>query len=115
VDEPAWSNDLRADQVERALRAAGLRGQRLRGLRVVDRTASDRAGTLRAEGFTPSEISAHELRMAVGRTLGWQLLHLSAFEVTAPGYRFRGAGYGHGVGLCVVGAGRAARGESAAR
>ena len=31
-----------------------------------------------------------------------------------PGYRFRGVGYGHGVGLCVIGAGhRAARGESA--
>lgn len=117
ADEPAWSNELRADQLERALRAAGLRGQRLRGLRVVDRTASRRAGTLHVEGFTPAEISAHELRMAVGRTLGWQLLRSTAFEVTrtAAGYRFRGVGYGHGVGLCVIGAGRrAARGESAA-
>ncbi len=116
ADEPAWSNELRADELERALRAAGLRGQRLRGLRVVDRTASRRAGTLHVEGFTPPEISAHELRMAVGRTLGWQLLRSTAFEVTrtAAGYRFRGVGYGHGVGLCVIGAGRrAARGESA--
>jgi SpoIID/LytB domain protein len=116
ADEPAWSNELRADQVEQALRAAGLRGQRLRGLRVVDRTNSQRADTLRAEGFTPSEISAHELRMAVGRTLGWQWLRSTAFDVTrtAAGYRFRGVGYGHGVGLCVIGAGRrAARGESA--
>ncbi len=117
-DEPAWSNELRADQIEGALRAAGLRGQRLRGLRVVDRTTSQRAGTLRAEGFTPAEISAHELRMAVGRTLGWQLLRSTAFDVTrtSAGYRFRGVGYGHGVGLCVIGAGRrAARGESAAQ
>ena len=116
ADEPAWSNELRAYQVEQALRAAGLRGQRLRGLRVVDRTTSQRAGTLRAEGFTPSEISAHELRMAVGRTLGWQWLRSTAFDVTrtSAGYRFRGVGYGHGVGLCVIGAGhRAARGESA--
>ena len=115
-DEPAWSNDLRADQLEGALRAAGLRGQRLRNLRVVDRTTSRRAGQLRADGFSPPEISAHELRMAVGRTLGWQLLRSTAFEVTrtAAGYRFRGVGYGHGVGLCVIGAGRrAARGESA--
>jgi stage II sporulation protein D len=115
-DEPAWSNELRAEQIEVALRAAGLRGQRLRGLRVVDRTTSRRAGQLRAEGFTPPDISAHELRMAVGRSLGWQLLRSTAFEVTrtATGYRFRGVGYGHGVGLCVIGAGRrAARGESA--
>ena len=115
-DEPAWSNDLRAGQLEGALRAAGLRGQRLRNLRVIDRTTSRRAGLLRVDGFTPPEISAHELRMAVGRTLGWQLLRSTAFEVTrtAAGYRFRGVGYGHGVGLCVIGAGhRAARGESA--
>ena len=55
--------------------------------------------------------------MAVGRTLGWQWLRSTSFEVTrtAAGYRFRGVGYGHGVGLCVIGAGhRAARGESAA-
>ncbi|MGE0363665.1 MAG: SpoIID/LytB domain-containing protein [Vicinamibacterales bacterium] len=117
-DQPAWSSQLRADQLERALRAAGLHGQRLRGLRVVDRTTSRRAGTLHAEGFSPAEISAHELRMAVGRTLGWQWLRSTAFEVTrtAAGYRFRGVGFGHGVGLCVIGAGRrAARGESAAQ
>jgi stage II sporulation protein D len=117
-DEPAWANELRADQIEEALRAAGLRGQRLRSLRVVDRTTSRRAGTVRAEGFTPAEISAHELRMAVGRTHGWQFLRSTAFEVTrtSAGYRFRGVGYGHGVGLCVIGAGRrAARGESAAQ
>ena len=115
-DEPGWSNELRADDVERALRAAGLRGSRLRDLRVLDQTPSRRAGRLRADGFTPAEITAHELRMAVGRTLGWQLLRSTAFTVhrTARGYRFDGVGYGHGVGMCVIGAGRrAARGESA--
>ena len=115
-DEPGWSNELRADDVERALRAAGLRGSRLRDLRVLDQTPSQRAGRLRAEGFAPAEITAHELRMAVGRTLGWQLLRSTAFSVhrTARGYRFDGVGYGHGVGMCVIGAGRrAARGESA--
>ncbi len=102
--------------MERALRAAGLRGSRLRDLRVLDQTPSRRAGRLRADGFTPAEITAHELRMAVGRTLGWQLLRSTAFTVhrTARGYRFDGVGYGHGVGMCVIGAGRrAARGESA--
>jgi hypothetical protein len=45
--------------------------------------------------------------------VGWQALRSTAFDVerTSAGYRFRGRGYGHGVGLCVVGAGnRAARG-----
>ena len=33
-DEPAWESEMRVDQIERALRDAGLRGGRLRNLRV---------------------------------------------------------------------------------
>ena len=49
--------------------------------------------------------------MAVGRTLGWQLLKSTLFDVerTATGYRFRGSGRGHGVGLCVRRIGAAGR------
>jgi SpoIID/LytB domain protein len=115
-DEPGWSRSIITADLERALRAAGLSG-RLHGLSIVDRTPSGRAGRLRVDGFTPNTLSAHEFRMAVGRTLGWQLVRSTAFEVTktAAGYQFDGVGYGHGVGLCVVGAGkRAARGETAA-
>jgi hypothetical protein len=71
---------------------------------------------LRVEGFTPPDISGHELRTAVGRVAGWQLIKSTAFDVerTGRGYRFRGRGFGHGVGLCVIGAGRrAARGATA--
>ncbi|MBL8136989.1 MAG: SpoIID/LytB domain-containing protein [Acidobacteria bacterium] len=115
-DEPGWSRAIASADLERALRAAGLTG-RLRTLSIVDRTASGRAGRLRVDGFTPNTITAHEFRMAVGRTLGWQLVRSTAFDVTKDGavYRFDGVGYGHGVGLCVVGAGRrASRGETAA-
>lgn len=114
-DEPGWSNVIAASDVEKAVRAAGLSG-RLRGLSILDRTPSGRAGLLRADGFTPNTLSAHEFRMAVGRTLGWQIVRSTAFKVSKDGsdYRFDGVGYGHGVGLCVVGAGkRAARGETA--
>ena len=116
ADEPAWSTVLTSAQVERALRAAGLEGRRLKNLSVAERTTSNRAGRLKAEGFEPSTVSAYEFRMAVGRTLGWQLVRSTAFDLLRAdgGYRFNGVGYGHGVGLCVVGAGRrAARGESA--
>ncbi len=115
-DEPGWSRTIPAADLERALRAAGLAG-RLRGLSIVDRTPSGRAGRMRVDGFTPNTLTAHEFRMAVGRTLGWQLVRSTAFDVTKTGaaYQFDGVGYGHGVGLCVVGAGkRAARGETAA-
>ena len=52
----------------------------------------------------------------MGRVGGWQLVKSTAFDVsrTSTGFQFRGRGFGHGVGLCVVGAGtRAARGTSA--
>ncbi|MGE0462769.1 MAG: SpoIID/LytB domain-containing protein [Vicinamibacterales bacterium] len=114
--EPPWQSEIRVADVERALRAAGLRGGRLRGLRVLQRNASGRVVRLRAEGFTPPDISGHDFRMAMGRVGGWQLVKSTAFDVhrTGAGFRFRGRGFGHGVGLCVVGAGaRAARGASA--
>lgn len=115
-DEPAWTSEVAVRDLERALAAAGHRGSRLRGLRVTSRNESGRVASVRIDGFTPNEISGHELRMAVGRVAGWQLLKSTAFDVerTSSGYRFRGRGFGHGVGLCVVGAGRrAARGASA--
>ena len=49
------------------------------------------------------------MRVAVGRTLGWQFIKSTAFELrrTAGEYRFTGHGSGHGVGLCVIGLGLA--------
>ncbi|MGE0815314.1 MAG: SpoIID/LytB domain-containing protein [Vicinamibacterales bacterium] len=115
--EPGWTAEITTADLERALRAAGATGRRLRGVSVLSRTPSDRAGTLRVDGFTPDTISAHELRMALGRTLDVRVLRSTAFEVarSSSGYRFTGVGYGHGVGFGVVCAGnRAARGESTA-
>jgi len=51
----------------------------------------------------------------VGRTLGWQFIKSTMFEVhrTSAGYHFSGHGSGHGVGLCVIGSARlAARGQT---
>lgn len=115
ANEPPWFAEIRVADVERALRAAGLRGGRLRGLRVLQRNQSGRVIRLRADGFSPPEISGNDFRTAVGRVLGWQHVKSTAFDVdrTGNGYRFRGRGFGHGVGLCVVGAGtRATRGDS---
>lgn len=115
-DEPEWTSEVRVADIEQALRAAGHAGSRLRELRVLSRNKSDRVARLRIDGFTPGEISGHEFRMAVGRIAGWQSLKSTSFDIdrTSGGYRFRGRGFGHGVGLCVVGAGkRAARGASA--
>jgi SpoIID/LytB domain protein len=110
--QPRWSADIAARDLERALRAAGWRGDRLRDLRVQARTGSGRVGVLSLRGMTPAEISGQDFRMAVGRALGWQLVKSTDFTLsrTAGGYRFSGQGFGHGVGFCVIGAARRASG-----
>lgn len=112
----AWESDVGVRDIERALRAAGLRGDRVRDIRVLARNQSNRVARVRIDGFTPNEMSGHEFRMAVGRVAGFQAIKSTAFELTRTGggYHFRGRGFGHGVGLCVIGAGsRAARGATA--
>ena len=113
--ELGWESDVRVADIESALRAAGLRGHRLGDLTILARNQSGRVSRIRVEGFTPAEISGPEFRMAVGRVAGWQAIKSTAFDLsrTGSGYHFRGRGFGHGVGLCVVGAGsRASRGAS---
>jgi len=109
-DEPGWVSEVRVGEIEQALREAGLKGSRLRNLRVITRNTSDRVARIAVEGFTPPEMTGHEFRMAVGRVAGWQSIKSTNFDIdrTSTGYRFKGRGFGHGVGLCVIGAGRRA-------
>jgi stage II sporulation protein D len=112
--EPAWSADLTASDLMRALRSGGFRGD-VREIRVTARNDSGRAMRLRLEGLSPVEISGQDLRTMVGRTLGWQFIKSTMFEVhrTSSGYHFSGHGSGHGVGLCVIGSAHlAARGQT---
>ena len=112
---PAWTTEIAAADLRRALEAAGFRGG-LRGIRIAAHHGSGRVARLALDGLTPPEISGQDLRVAVGRTLGWQHIRSTAFELRRAGsaYRFTGHGSGHGVGMCVVGSGRlAAQGRSA--
>jgi SpoIID/LytB domain protein len=113
---PAWSAELSARDLLRALREAGFSGTRIRGVSIDGRTGSGRVARLRIDGVSPSTISGQDLRVAVGRALGWQYIKSTAFEVRrdGDGFRFTGHGSGHGVGLCVIGSARLAeRGETA--
>jgi SpoIID/LytB domain protein len=107
--DPRWENEISARDLQRALAAAGYEG-RLRDLRVTGHTRSGRVAALALRGMTPGEISGQAFRTIVGRSLGWQLLKSTAFELsrTGSGYRFSGHGFGHGVGFCVVGSARRA-------
>jgi hypothetical protein len=65
-------------------------------------------------GLDPASMNSNDFRLALGSTE----LRSTAFTLARSGDRvtFTGRGYGHGVGMCVIGAGRrAARGESAAQ
>jgi SpoIID/LytB domain protein len=106
---PAWTSELHEGDVERALRASGFRGT-LRDLRIASRNASGRVARLALDGLKPDQISGQDFRVAVGRTLGWQHVKSTAFDLRkADGaYRFTGHGSGHGVGLCVIGSARLA-------
>ena len=109
---PAWEAELDAADLWRAFRAAGFRGDRFRDMRIAARNGSGRVARLTLVGLTPPEISGQDLRVVVGRTLGWQHIKSTAFELRRQGppgiqgatYEFNGHGSGHGVGLCVVGA-----------
>jgi hypothetical protein len=101
--------------LKRAFAAAGYRGT-LRGIRVAGRNESGRVARLALDGLTPPDISGQDLRMAVGRTLGWQRIQSTSFELrrSGGGYRFAGHGSGHGVGMCVIGSAKlAVAGKSA--
>jgi len=107
---PAWTAELSEKDLLRALRASGFRGDALRNMRVSTSNRSGRVAQLRLEGLTPDRISGQDLRVAVGRTLGWQHIKSTAFELHMKDgvYRFSGHGSGHGVGLCVIGSARLA-------
>jgi len=110
--EVPWVVDLPAAQIEQALHRAGFDGKRLKDLDVEQRSASGRVTRLRLSGLRPDTIAGDDFRLAIGA----RELRSTSFTVKKVGraFRFTGRGYGHGVGLCVVGAGlRAARGETA--
>jgi stage II sporulation protein D (peptidoglycan lytic transglycosylase) len=116
--QPQWAAELKTADLTKALKAAGFRGDRLREMRVISRNASGRVSKLRVDGFSPDTISGQDFRAAIGPTLGWLLVKSAAFEMERHGdvYHLEGRGYGHGVGMCVIGSvNLAARGQTAAQ
>ena len=112
---PSWSAELAEADLQRALLAGGFRGT-LRDIRILSQNDSGRVATLALDGLTPREITGQDLRMVVGRALGFQHIQSTQFELRRAGraFRFTGHGAGHGVGLCVIGSMKlAANGQSA--
>jgi len=111
-DDPAWTADFTLADVQRALARVGFDGERLEDVRVDGRTSSGRVARLQLSGMRPDVIAGDQFRQAIGAVN----LRSTAFTVEKRGgeLRFTGRGFGHGVGMCVIGAGRRAlRGETA--
>jgi stage II sporulation protein D len=103
-----WTDVIPAAQLLRAVRADGRSdvGARLDTVRVTRRDQTGRAALVELDGARRRTLSGWDFKIIVGRTLGWSVLKSSRFEVTRAGtaFVFRGTGFGHGLGLCQLGA-----------
>ena len=110
ADDTPWTLSLTLREIREALGRVGFTGA-LTNVEVEARSESGRASRLRLSGLRPDTIAGDAFRLAVGASA----FRSTAFAIERTGdtLRFTGRGYGHGVGMCVVGAGRRARrGES---
>ena len=110
-EDVAWTLDFTLDELRQALSRAGFGGGPLRSIEIDGVNPSGRVERLRVPGMRPDEVTGPAFRDALGTTR----IRSTAFTVARQGnvVRFTGRGYGHGVGMCVIGAGRRARrGES---
>jgi stage II sporulation protein D len=110
-EDVPWQLELTLDELRQALARAGFGGGSLRDISIEGYNASGRVERLGVPGLRPSEVTGPAFRDALGTTR----IRSTAFSLARQGsvVRFTGRGYGHGVGMCVIGAGRRARrGES---
>jgi stage II sporulation protein D len=110
-EDVPWQLELTLDELRQALARGGFGGGPLRDISINGYNTSGRVERLGIPGLTPNEVSGPAFRDALGTTR----IRSTAFSLLRQGnvVRFTGRGYGHGVGMCVIGAGRRARrGES---
>ncbi len=108
-----WMQTIPANQLAKALQSDERSdvGAKLESIVVSKRDATGRAEMITIEGSRRRVIRGWEFKLIVGRSLGWQMIKSSRFEVSRAGgdFVFRGGGFGHGLGLCQEGAHVAAR------
>jgi SpoIID/LytB domain protein len=112
-----WTDVIKCADLLRALQSDSRTdvGSRLDNIVVSKRDQTGRAEFITLEGEHRKTVRGWDLKIIVGRVLGWNLLKSSRFQVARSGsdFIFRGSGFGHGLGLCQEGAHvMAARGVS---
>ena len=110
-----WSRDVSFEEVRKGtLKFTGKDTGPVRGLVVLERGVSGRVTRLEVKGDVASAILSPELiiRKAFGSLRSSLFVFNVVSEPKGDLFRFRGAGFGHGVGMCQYGAiGRAAVGH----
>lgn len=117
VAHRSWRVELSAEQLRAALNkdARTAVGARLDALSVDSRDASGRAAMVSIRGERRLAVRGEDLRAALNQALGGQRVLSTRFDIERTGraYALTGSGFGHGVGMCQVGAAaRARRGDS---
>ena len=108
-DRFRWTVTRSKDELEKLL--AKYRLGPIKSIEVLERGVSGRARSVRVSGATRSEVIRGELR--IRQTFGNLRSSLFVVELQAGVAIFRGAGFGHGVGMCQTGAiGMAESGKS---
>jgi len=112
-----WTDTISLDDLLRAVQSDSRTdvGARLDQVLISKRDETGRAEFITLEGEHRKTVRGWDFKIIVGRTLGWNVLKSSRFEVGRSGsnFIFRGSGFGHGLGLCQEGAHvMAARGAS---
>jgi SpoIID/LytB domain protein len=100
TDRFRWTVTRTKDELEKLL--AKYRLGPIKSIEVLERGVSGRARLLRVTGATRSEVIRGELR--IRQTFGNLRSSLFVVEMQAGAAVFRGAGFGHGVGMCQTGA-----------
>src|SRR5215510_9368833 len=104
----SWTKAIPAKELARALQSDKRTdaGERLNRVIVSKRDSTGRAEMITLEGDRRVVVRGWDFKIIVGRSLGWQMIKSSRFEVTRADsdFVFRGSGFGHGLGLCQEGA-----------
>jgi stage II sporulation protein D len=92
-----WESEISKSDLAYAL------NQQIKSVAVAARSKSGRVRTLLVND---RPIGATDVRLAIGRALGWDKVRSDLYQLEDLGDKisFRGRGQGHGVGLCQIGA-----------
>lgn len=105
-DDPSWTLSVPLAEAQALLERHGFEG-RLKNIEIASHSKSGRARVVKVSGMRPDRMGGDQFRSIVGYTK----LRSTAFSLKKKddAFTFTGRGYGHGVGMCVIGAGRRAR------